>query len=562
MSNVLWYNQFVDDWNYALPLGNGRVGAMVYGNPNREVIEINEESLWNGGPLVEKHQMTPEILKEVRRLIFDGEIQRAKEICYEKMFARPYRIRSYEAFGELFINFHTSEKYADYRKQLDLEKALCSVFWTADGKKFESESFVSEAYDVLVYRVRCDCIFSCDVGFLRERDARVTAEGDTLYVDGRLTYEEDEKCGAGGVGISFGAQIKVQTDGVITANERVLSVTGATYLLLYGAFRTNYDVETFAFDEKKDYKASLSVDLNGVIEKDYEEVKAQHYLDHAKWFGGTSLRIDCPDYSALPTDVRLQAVKDGRRDDYGLYALHFQYGRYLLIESSGKNATLPANLQGIWCHGLNPPWQSDYHMNINLQMNYWHAESCGLQGAVLPLVHFVKMLSVFGKDTAENVYFSKGWTLNSTTDIFGKTGLHDRISCGIFPIAGAWMCLPLLEHYEYTADEEYLKEIYPVLKGACDFICGYLTPWGDYLVTNPSGSPENYYKLKKSDEENVQLLTYGATIDGQIIYDLFTKMRVVSQKMDDAETNTSVERVLAKLPAHKNWLWKKYCKYP
>ena len=553
MSTRLWYDRFVDEWQNALPLGNGRIGAMVYGNPDREVIEINEESLWSGRQIKERNPATPEALEKIRALVLEERLQEAAQLSRETFLADPPRVRFYESFGELFIDFGGEGEYTDYRKELELADAVASVKWTRDGTRFRSECFVSECYDALIYRVESDGKpFSCSVTVERKQDAYTAAiSRDTLVMNGRVTYSGDPLHGEGGEGMSFGARLRVQTDGELSESHSAISVTGATYLTVYGAFATNYNVQSFDIDENVDYRAALKACIERIENASYGEIKEAHLRDFRKLFSTAELQLDAPDYRDEPTDVRIARLSDGSREDNGIYVLYYYYGRYLLLTSSAQRATLPANLQGIWCHDFLPPWGSDYHTNINLQMNYWHAETANCSEAVKPLVHFMKMLSEFGRATARQQFGADGWCINHTTDVFGRTGVHDSVDCGFFPMAGPWMCLSLWEHYEFTDDLEYLRGIYPVLSGSCRFLCDYLTELPDgALTTNPSNSPENrFFYTEPSGERCHSMFTHGATIEFEIIYALFTRVIHACRTLGvDGELAARMSDVLGRLP--------------
>ena len=314
---------------------------------------------------------------------------------------------------------------------------------------------------------------------------------------------------------------------------------------------SSYNVETFDIDESIDYRAALRACMDKLEGVKYEEIKATHLKDHAAWFSNVRFELKAPDYSDEPTDVRLAKVKSHEREDLDLYTLYYNFGRYLLIESSGKNATLPANLQGIWCHDFRPPWSADYHTNINLQMNYWPADSSNCSDTVKPLVHFVKMLSHFGKRTVQSLFGADGWTVNHCTDIFGRTGVHNCGQCGFFPMAGPWMCLSLWEHYEFTNDLDVLKEIYPILKGSCQFVCDYLVEDANgWLVTNPTNSPENsFYYTEPNGERRYSMFTHGATMDCEIIHALFTRVAYACEHLGvDADFAKKLTETVKRLP--------------
>ena len=558
MSTKLWYDQFVDKWLHALPLGNGRVGAMLYGNPRRETIEINEESLWSGRQIREEYHATPEALAEIRQLIAEERLKEAVELSRKTFLAFPSRVRFYESFGEIFIDYQykTDGEITDYRKELELSEAVATVSWKQDSTAFHSETFASEEYDVLVYRVEADGDpFSCNVTMKRKQDAYTGAvTADTLLMNGRIIYETTPAHGEGGEGMAFGSILKIKTDGRLVYNHDFTTVEDATYLTLYGAFATNYNVNIFDIDESIDYRAIVRAQIERVKDIPYDEVKATHIRDHQKWFSKVSLELDAPRYEDEPTDRRLLLVRESDRPDLDLYTLYYNFGRYLLIESSGKRATLPANLQGIWCHDFRPPWGSDYHTNINLQMNYWPAETGNCSDTVAPLTHYVKMLAHFGAQTARGLFNADGWTVNHTSDVFGRTGIHDGVDWGFFPMAGPWMCLSLWEHYEHTNDPNYLREIYPILTGSCRFICDFLVEAPDgTLISTPSNSPENrFFYTEPTGERLVSNFTQHATIDTQIIYALLTRTIHACKRLgEDAELVKKLEDILRRLPPMK-----------
>lgn len=556
MSTRIWHDRYVEDWMRAFPVGNGRVGGMLYGGPSKEIIEINEESLWSGKQHKETYRSTPEILAEVRRLLFEGSYNEAFWLCNGTFLASPASVRSFESFGELTIDFADKSEYTDYRKELELSEAIARVSYKKGDTCYRSETFVSEKYDVLVYKMSTDGKpFSCSINMERSQDAYTAALNDyTLVMNGCIVFKECEMKGEGVEGMQFGSRVYVKTDGKLSSNKTTIFVEDATQVTVYGAYATNYNVNTFDNDEAISYRKKLIADIDAVKDVDYDVIKQEHIAEHKKWFDNFSLELDAPTYDDIPTDERVNRVKNEDVEDTDLYVLYCNFGRYLLIESSGKRATLPANLQGIWCNGFEPPWGSDYHTNINLQMNYWPAESANMSDTFKPYTHFVKMLSKFGEETAKELFFAnKGWVVNHTTDVFGRTGIHDLVGCGFFPMAGAWLCLNMWEHYEYTNDLEYLKEIYPVLQGCCDFVMEYLIEDDKgQLVTSPSNSPENaYYYTDKNGKRYMTGLTYAATMDLQIIYALFTRVADACKKFGDESYAEELEAVIAKLPPMK-----------
>lgn len=552
MSTKLWHNRFEDDWMRAFPLGNGRIGVMLYGNPDKERIVINEESLWSGKQIEEKCSASQEALDGIRGLLFAQKYEEAAALCRKTFLANPEKVRFYESVGEIYIDFFDGRKYENYRKELELNEAVARVSYTKEDTNYKSEAFVSEKYDVFVYRITTDnAPISCNITMKREQDAYTSALNDnTLILNGRITYRTEKGYGEGDEGMAFGARIHIASDGTFTTDKKSVTVKNATYVTIYSAFATNYNVEKFDLDNCIDYRAKMLEAIDEVKNVDYEEVKAQHIREHQRWFNTLSFETDAPAYEDIPTDERLERVKNGFEDN-DLYVLYYNFGRYLLIESSGKNARLPANLQGIWCEGFRPPWGSDYHTNINLQMNYWPAEPANMSDTVKPFIHFMKMISGFGVQTAKELFVAKGWAVNHTTDVFGRTGVHDSVDCGFFPMAGPWLCLNLWEHYEYSHDIEILKQIYPIIKGSCEFVMDYLIESKHgYLVTSPSNSPENrFYYIDENGEKKRSMFTYGATIDFEIIYAIFTRVICACQILDtDLDFAGQLQKTLAKLP--------------
>jgi alpha-L-fucosidase 2 len=534
----------------AFPLGNGRIGGMLYGDPHRETVEINEESLWSGKQLQERFTATRDNLDEIRRLLFAQKYVEAEKLCTDTLLASPPRVRFYESFGEIFIDFYDKSSYHNYRKELDMEKAIASVTYEKSGTRYHSESFISKEFDGLVYRMTADgAPFTCCVTMERGQDAFTSAiDNHTILLNGQIVCPSHPYYGEGFAGMRFGAHLYVDSDGKMTNSKKSILIENATCLTVYGVFATTYDVDKFDFDNSIDYSGRLSQMLDRIVREDYETIRENHIRSHSEQYDKVSFSLDGENFSEVPTDERLRRLREDNAVDLDLYTLYYNFGRYLLICSSGKNATLPANLQGIWCNGFTPPWGSDYHTNINLQMNYWCVDNTNLSDAFPPLFHYVKMLSQFGKETAEQLFHASGWTCNHTSDIFGRTGVHDLVGCGFFPMAGPWLCLNLWEHYEFTVDEAYLNELYTIIKGSCQFLLDYLIEKDGYLITAPSNSPENKFCYTDNGIKKSGMFTYGATIDFEIIYALFVRTLFACRRLGDHEFAHSLENALTKLP--------------
>ena len=571
MSTKLWYDRYKEGWLNALPLGNGKIAAMFFGNPYVEHIQVNEESLYSGKQMEEKYNTSAEMLDRIRQMIFDGDYEGACALSDVHFLAEPPRVRFYQTIGDIYVDFRDKGAVENYHKELELTTGVAKASYLRSGVRFESESFISQKYNALAYRVHTTEgeKFSFDLKYERvdamgderpeeERNiagqrVSVGSQGNTITMEGAAIDGSHPHYGEGGESTHFGGMVTVKTDGVVCAHDGTLTVTDATEAVIYASFETDYDVNTFDFDRSKDYMSVIGRRLETVAAADYREVLESHIRDHGAAFGTVELKLDCGGkYDHLPTDQRLEQIKAGVTDDLDFYTLYFQYGRYLLLGSSGGNAVLPAQLQGKWADDFMPPWGADYHTNINLQMNYWIAGVGNMHHVVKPLIHFMKMVAKFGEKTAREMYHTDGWVIHHTTDIYGRTGVHDSSQCGFFPMAGPWMCMNLWDQYEYTGDRDYLENtLYPILKGACLFLKGFLIedPQGR-LVTNPSNSPENrFYYIDKNGEKQSSMFTYGATIDFEIIYAVFNRLIYASCLLDtDREFAAELEQILGRIP--------------
>ena len=551
MENRLWYNKIKTDWMDALPLGNGRLAAMFFGLPGCERIEINEESLWSGMPLEESYISDATALSHLRELLFAEDYEEANKFADKFFLANPPRVRFYETFGDISINFGGDNTAEDYCKFLDLSCAVSGADYKKDGKCFKTRSFVSEDYDVFVYKAEADNSFDCTVSLCRGKDETIATDGsDKILMWGNVGFDAHEFYGESDCGMGFAAQIRIKTDGNPVAENNAIKITSATYIELFGAFETDYDANTFSYDNSQDIASVADEKCEAALQSGYDKLLFAHKKMHESIYGKVKLDLFTEDMSHIPTDERLMRVQNGETD-LGLVVLYYNFGRYLLIESSAKNATLPANLQGKWVDGFTPPWGSDYHTNINLQMNYWPSDIANMSETFPAYTNFIKKLSVFGRDTAQKLYGTRGWTIHHTTDIFGRCGVHDAVSCGFFPMAGPWLCVNLWDHYEFTGDLDYLAEIYPVLKGSCEFLLDFLVESPDgYLLTNPSNSPENsFFYTDKNGNKSQSMFTYGATMDFEIIHCIFTRMIAACEILDkDVDFADTLAQTLKRLP--------------
>ncbi len=511
---VLWYNQPANAWTDALPVGNGRLGAMVFGGVERERIQLNEDTLWDGGPLDRNNPKALEALPKVQQLLFEDKNDEATKLAGETMMGIPPRIKSYQSLGDIIVEFPHDSEGAEYRRELDLDTGIAKTTYTIGDVSYCREVFATAIDQLIVIRIECDPTenISFDVTMTREQDADVKSISDDIL---RLSGQ------CGDDGMRFSAYLKVQVEGgEIQSDEDRISVNKANVLTLFLAGATSYINQSDASGNPHELCENY---LAGVVDKSYEAIRADHIADHQSLFRRVDMNLGTTDAENLPTDERLAAVKEGASDP-GLVALYFQFGRYLLMGSS-RPGCLPANLQGIWNEHMNAPWNSDFHTNINLQMNYWVPEVCNLAECHKPLFDFMDTLVEPGNQTAKRHYGADGWVVHHLTDIWGFTTPADGI-WGISPIGSAWLCEHVWEHYLFGGDVEFLKkQAYPLMKGAARFMLDFLieapegTPFAGKLVTNPSHSPENSF-LKPDGTKS--LFTYAATIDLEIIHELFT----------------------------------------
>ncbi len=552
-SHLLWYDRPAETWNEALPLGNGRLGVMVYGNPSVEQLQLNEESLWGGARVPDNNPTALENLAHIRKLVLDGRVPEAYELAERHLAGIPGKTWSYQTLGEIFFRFaDSSVAITDYRRQLDMAAGIASVSYVRGGNRISYEIFAPAAEDLIVITMRAARAGGLDMEVTMERpqDAVITASGNRIDMSGRVTDPDDPERGPGGEHMGFFASLMVMShDGELTAGERSLTLTGGKELTLLFNAHTDYNPEKLNYDRTIDPAKRCMEALSKASIRSLTRIRKEHLREHSSLFGRVTLSLGCDQkLTALPTDERLRRVQQGG-DDAALLADYFQYGRYLLMASSRPPATLPANLQGIWNKEINAPWNSDYHTNINLQMNYWPAEVCNLSETAEVVISFVERLTVPGSVTARESYGSQGWTMHHTTDIFGKTAVLDGVYWGMFPMGGPWMTLPLWEHFLFTGDTAFLRErAYPVMKGAAEFITGFLVEGpGGALVTLPSYSPENSYIDPVSGKEFK--LTYAPTMDNQIIREVLGSCRQAAETLGtDHEWAASLQEIITRVP--------------
>lgn len=564
--NRLWYAQPAGRWTEALPLGNGRLGAMVFGTVPKERIQLNEESLWAGEPTDPYPPNAVKVWREVQKLILDGKLPEARDLAMKKLTISPTSYRSYEPLGDLWIEFEQPSKVEEYRRELDLETGVVRVRYRSGNVEWKRELLLSAVDDLLAVRITADRpgMIGARLRLTRQKDARVRAEGEfRLLMDGQIVdvaapQGHDDNPGGSGPGgehMRFSARLVARpSGGAVRGESDHLVVERANELVLLFTAATDYSLEEMCFERSIDPARRAEAALERASRKSWKELLRDHVEEHRSVFGRVAIHLGSSGQERLPTGERLKAVRDGKEDP-GLAALYFQYGRYLLMSSSRRPGRLPANLQGIWNDRMWAPWEADYHLNINLQMNYWPADTCNLSETLAPLVDWFERLTEKGRTSAKKLYGARGWVAFTCTNPFGRTTPggstkgSQLVNGYCDPLAGAWMALTLWRHYEFTRDEVFLrKRAYPILKGACEFVLDTVVEDRDgRLVVVPSGSPENTYVHPQTKRR--MRMTRGATYHNELIRVLFDAVIRGSRILDvDDGLRIRLQKTRKKVP--------------
>ncbi len=509
----LWYRRPAQKWEEALPIGSGRLGAMIFGGANQEHLQLNEDTLWAGGPYNPDNSKAKAALPRVRQLIFAGKIAEATQLVESDVMARPLRQMTYQTQGDLQLQFtENTGEVLDYQRSLDLENAVARVSYRIDGVTYQREFFASYPDNVIVMRLSADqpgrVSFEAALS-TPQQDAKFEIDNNALSLSGR----SGDANGIAGQ-VKFNARLMaLNKGGTLSHDNDSLKIVGANSVVLLLSCATSYnnwqDASGDAVERARRY-------LQGARGRSFEELRERHRADYKNLFGRVALDLGNSPNGDLPTDERLKSYTAD--NDAALEALYFQFGRYLLIASS-RPGTQPANLQGVWNNSLAPPWDSKYTININTEMNYWPSENTALSECSEPLFQMLRELSSAGARTARDVYGARGWVVHHNTDGWRGTSPIDGAAWGMWPSGGAWLCTHLWEHYEFTRDKKFLREFYPVIKGAALFFVDTLVaePEHGWLVTNPSSSPEHGG------------LVAGPTMDMAIVRDLFAQTARASE---------------------------------
>ena len=535
-NEVLWYDAPAGVWLEALPLGNSNMGAMVYGGVQKEEIQLNEETFWSGGPYNNNSPRSLARLDEVRQLIFDGKEAEAKTIIDQDFVVGPHGMRFLNA-GSLFIEYEGVGEAEDYHRQLDLSNAVNTTSYSSNGVNYTRTAFASMPEKVVVVRLTEDKKTSFSLSYNARLPFEAKAEGKDLVavVQGDSMEGIDAKLAAEIV-------IRVLSDGTVSAAGDKIQVSGATATTLLISAATNF---VNYHDVSGDASARNAARLAAAEKLSYKELLKRHIAAYRDQYDRVDLTLPAGANASLPTNQRLDSFTGS--DDMGMVELMFNYGRYLLISSSQPGGQA-ANLQGVWNQEHMAPWDSKYTININAEMNYWPAEVCGLTETTEPLFSMIRDLSETGAVTAREMYGCGGWMAHHNTDIWRIAGPVDAADWGMYPNGGAWLATHIWEHFLFTRDKEFLKEWYPVIKGAADFYLDYMQvdPNNGYLVVVPSVSPEHGGVGKANP------LTAGCTMDTQIVIDIMTAARTAAAELGiDEEYRKTLAETMAKLPPMK-----------
>lgn len=542
----LWYRQPASDWNEALPVGNGALGAMIFGHPKSERIQLNEKSMWAGPPRPEAPKNAHEALPEMRRLAFQGKYQEVEDLARKHFLVDFDWPRSYQTLGDLHLSFRGHESVSDYVRELDLRTGIVTVRYTVNGARCKEQFLANYPANVLVVRIESERRdgLSFEIALDRPADFVTSTLGnDGLVMTGQVTQ------GGKKPGVRYAAALRVQTEqGRCLPEEKGLRVSGARAVTILFTAETDYNIRDIFHPRLHDLVAACEARLDGALKSGYRRLLDQAVKDHSAYFDRVGLSL-AGGRDDTPTDERLRAVQLGAADA-GLEALMFHYGRYLLIASS-RPGHLPANLQGIWSKDIETPWQGDYHININLQMNYWPAESTNLSELHGPFFDYIDELAKHGAVSARESYGMRGWVANHQTDVWFYTALVGAPLWGMFPLGGAWCTQHYIEHYRYTGDKAFLRErALPILQGAVEFLLDWLCedPETGRLVSGPTTSPENTFEY---DDGKRASLTMGPSMDQEIAWETLSNYLEAAEVLgisNDLTRRAAIARKRLQLP--------------
>lgn len=526
---TLWYEQPAERWVEALPIGNGRIGAMVYGDPAHDELQLNEETVWAGSPHNNTNPLAKEALPRIRQLIFEGKNKEAQELCGQTICSTTGQGMPYQTVGSLHLDFEGVDEYTDYYRELDLNRAVTTTRFTSGGVTYTREAFTSFADQLLIVRLSASAkksiSFSAHYSTPFKKDVETLATSpQQMQLSGRANDHETIE----GL-VHFTSITRIEAEG---GNQRQnedgsLTVSGADAVTLYVSIGTN-------FKNYQDVSGDAQQAAEGYLDafnKNYKKALQAHTAAYRKYFSRVTIDLGDSEQSLKPTDQRVREFAE--HFDPQMAALYFQFGRYLLICSSQPGGQA-ANLQGIWNYQLRAPWDGKYTTDINVEMNYWPAEVTALPEMHEPFLQLVKECAIQGRQSAA-MYGCRGWTLHHNTDIWRSTGAVDGAGYAIWPTCNAWFCQHLWDRYLFSGDRDYLAEVYPIMRGACEFYLDFLVhePKNNWLVVAPSYSPENRPVVNGKRDF---VVVAGTTMDNQMVSDLFRNTLAAGAVMNEEAT--------------------------
>ena len=534
-STLMWYTAPAAAWEDALPVGNGRLGAMVFGGIEEERIQLNEDTYWSGGPYSTVVKEGYKALPKIQELLFEGKPIEAHKLFGRNMMGYPVEQQKYQSLANLHLFFDVTAEAEYYKRWLDMSTGISGVEYEINGVTYLREVFSSAVDQTIAVRITASepgkISFETELRGVRN-GAHSNYATDYFRMDGKgenelvLTGKSADYMGIEGK-LRYEARVQVKAEGgeVVLKGTRV-HVKNANTATIYFVAATNFNNYK---DVSGDEKLSVKTDLEKLNKTNYQTIRDNSVQDYQTYFNRVSLKLPETPTSFLPTDERMTSIQS--KPDSQMASLSYQFGRYLLISSS-RPGTQPSNLQGIWNKDMNPSWDSKYTTNINTEMNYWAVESANLSELSEPLFKMIEELTDQGADVAKEHYGAKGWVFHQNTDIWRVAAPMDGPTWGTFTVGGAWLTTHIWEHYLYTQDIDFLKKVYPIIKGSVDFFMDFLVehPNGKWLVTNPSNSPENppkgpgyeYFYDEVTGMYYFTTITAGATMDMQILKDLFS----------------------------------------
>lgn len=545
-----WKND--PEWLRALPVGNGFTGAMVFGDVNKERLQLNDKTLWSGSVADNDNPDAFASLAEIRNLLFAGKYKEATELTNKTQICKgagsghgngsTVPFGCFQTMGDLWLDFKKSSAYTNYYRDLDLINGVATVQYDQEGVKYKREVFASFPDKVVVVHLSASKPGSISFAMGMDRPERfnTTALKDRLSMSGVMNN------GAGGDGMLYTVEVvPVLKGGKLSVKDNTLEISKANEVTLIISSATNYRLH-YPDYTNANYKAELAKTLTAAIAKPYAQIRKDHVADFSGFMSRVSLRLGGHAGAKLPTDELLVQNKQSQNEQY-LYSLYFQYGRYLLLSSSRKGS-LPANLQGMWANKIQTPWNCDYHTDVNVQMNYWPVEVGNLSESHLQLTDLIESLKEPGEKTAKTHYHAGGWVMHPITNVWGFTAPGEHPSWGLHVGASAWLSQHLWEHYAFTLDKDYLRKVFPMLQGASAFYLDWLVkdPATGKLISGPAASPENTFEAPDGSTGSISM---GPSHDHQVIHNLFENTLLAAQALGiQNETITKIAAAQAQLP--------------